>query len=225
MKKLALPAVRKVMDDDEIRQAEERQAAREKMSRADACFRRNGVPEIYRAANLYDYTSVPDHAFDSYREAQRQLARARTCPGIYALIGEIGAGKTHMACGLVNDFCSDGFSARYIKTADYIRDYRATWRLSEPGAEARFDQQFVSYRLLILDEWQVRGDTQSENILLLRLIDKRYEAGVTTVLIGNHASAEEFAGSIDARVADRIQDGGGVILCNWSSLRGRVRPN
>ncbi|MDB5294958.1 MAG: hypothetical protein JWO31_941, partial [Phycisphaerales bacterium] len=45
----------------------------------------------------------------------------------------------------------------------------------------------------------------------------------TTVVISNHATEAEFWGSLDARVRDRIRDGGGVILCDWPSLRGRVK--
>lgn len=211
-----------VSDEERIRRRDERLAAAERAECVRVCFAGARVPALYRDAGLDELARVPADVVDRYTAALKALEQARTTSGIYAVIGEIGAGKTHMACGLVNAFCNDGRSARYVKAADYIRDYRSTWRSNSPGAEDRFEREHVGLAVLVIDEWQVRRDTSDENLILLRLLDKRYEARGTTVLIGNHASQAEFEQSIDARVADRICDGGGVILCDWPSIRGRL---
>jgi DNA replication protein DnaC len=74
----------------------------------------------------------------------------------------------------------------------------------------------------VLDEWQVRVGSENENLILMRLIDRRYDEKKTTVLISNHLTKSEFIATIDARIADRMHDGGGFILCDWASLRGRI---
>jgi chromosomal replication initiation ATPase DnaA len=196
------------------------------VERIDKCRKGSRVPERYIRARLDsrlpDGQLIPAAEAAMYSAACAKLSRAMTRPGIYALCGSLGAGKTHMACGLVNEFCGLGRSARYTKAADYIRDYRSTWKMGA-GAEDAYEKDYVRLSLLVLDEWQVRGDTDNENLILLRLIDKRYEADKTTLVIGNHGTQDEFERSIDARVADRICDGGGFILCDWPSLRGRIQ--
>jgi DNA replication protein DnaC len=218
--------VEAAMNDMMIRRQPERPyvsvASLAEVERIDKCRKGARVPERYVKARLDHQSTIPMDVENAYAAACAKLSRAMTRPGIYALCGSLGAGKTHMACGLVNEFCGLGRSARYTKAADYIRDYRSTWKMGA-GAEDAYEKDYVRLSLLVLDEWQVRGDTDNENLILLRLIDKRYEADKTTLVIGNHGTQDEFERSIDARVADRICDGGGFILCDWPSLRGRIQ--
>lgn len=189
------------------------------------CHLNSKVPQRYRAARLNDANMVPGDCQQPYYRAAGKLATALQKPGIYALIGEIGDGKTHLACALINEFCETGRSAKYLKCADYIRDLRANWDGGHAGGEAAYEAAHVRLSLLVLDEWQVRGETVSENNLLLRLIDKRYDDFKATVIIANYPTKEEFEKSIDGRIADRLCDGGGMIICDWPSLRGRLIPN
>lgn len=194
----------------------------QRASRVSECRRLSNIPERYRNASLSDIDKVPADCIEQYQAAVKRLRVAQEQPGIFAMIGEIGDGKTHLACGLVNAFCIAGRSAKRIKCADYIEGYRSQWKSNQPGAESAFESTHVRFALLVLDEWQVRGETASENTLLLRLIDKRYEACKTTLIIGNYATQGEFEKSIDGRIADRLCDGGGMIICDWPSLRGRL---
>jgi DNA replication protein DnaC len=212
----------RVADEEWARRSAQRQAEAERAERVAASVAGAKVPDLYRTARLLDWARVPEDSIEAYETASGKLAAAFTTPGIYALCGEIGAGKTYMACALINAFCRAGRSARYVKAAQYVEDLRSTWKSSEAGAESRYARQFGAYKLLVIDEWQVRRGTADEDMHLLRLIDRRYEAAGTTVIVSNHLSKEEFASTIDARVADRICDGGGIILCNWPSLRGRI---
>lgn len=216
-------AVAIVDETERIRRRDAQIEAAERGERVAACFAGARVPERYRAARIDDLARVPADARERYAAATASLRSAIDVRGIYAMCGEIGAGKTHLACALINAFCLKGRSARYLKAADYIRDYRSTWRMPAAGAEDRYEREHLRLALLVLDEWQVRRDSADENLILLRLLDKRYDSGGTTVLIGNHGTQAEFEESIDARVADRICDGGGVILCDWPSLRGRIQ--
>lgn len=210
----------------EIARREQRIAEAERVERVVAARKDANVPPLYANAKLDDFTTVPEDVHDAYKHAVDQLRGALTAsgPAIFALCGMIGAGKTHMATGLVNAFTSAGRSARYTKTAHYIRDLRATWGPDRGNAEAAFEDRHTRYALLVLDEWQNRQDSANENVLLFRLLDMRYEAGRVTVLISNHATPDEFSESIDARIADRMADfdHGGLIMCDWPSVRGRI---
>lgn len=194
----------------------------ERAERVDACLRAAKVPERYRRAALNDRNGVPADCAEAYGRAADMLAVALTRPGIYVMCGEPGPGKTHLTYALVNAFCRAGRSAKLVKADDYITDYRSAWKSTAAGAERAFERDHVRPSLLVIDEWQRRRDTNDENLTLLRLIDKRYEECKTTVIVSNHATREEFEQSIDARLADRICDGGGIIVCDWPSVRGRI---
>lgn len=224
----ALPNLRPLPETDpEAAAARHDETVRraEMAERVRICLARANVPERFRASEADPWAPrVPEDCRDEYLRAERALSIAASRPGIYALIGQIGAGKSHMACALVNRFCREGRTARYLDAAEYIQGIRATWRSSESGAEGRFLAEHIRFALLVLDEMTIRRDTPDENLILMRLIKRRDDEKRTTVLIGNYASKREFDESIDARIADRIFQGGGVIFCGWPSLRGRILP-
>lgn len=210
-----------IITPEEQQRKESEQAQRAAVQRVAVAHRRSNVPPKYATARLGEFAGLPGDSLAAYRTAARQMRVILARPGVYALTGEIGAGKTRMASALVNEFCDAGRSARIVKTGDYIRDYRATWKAATAGAEARYEAEHVGFSLLVLDEWQIRKDTDDENLLLVKLINLRYEADRATVIVGNHLTQEEFEKGIDARIASRIADGGGYILANWPDLRGR----
>jgi DNA replication protein DnaC len=211
-----------VVDADTVQKHDERMAAAERYDAAVKCWGAARVPDIYKRASLTNLAGLPPDAAEPYAAAAAALSKAIDRPGIYALVGEVGAGKSHMACALVREFCKLARTAVYTSAGDYIRDYRSTWKSNNAGAEAGFEAAHVRPSLLVIDEWTARADTPAENITLFRLIDKRYAAGKTTVLIGNQANAFEFTKTIDARINDRLCERGGVIVCAWPSVRGRI---
>ena len=64
------------------------------------------------------------------------------------------------------------------------------------------------------------ADTPAKDRMLTRLIDKRYAAELSTVLITNE-TAKQFVERVGPSVADRIRDDGQMVVCEWKSLRGR----
>lgn len=214
----------KTMNPDEVRRQEEAAARAHRMEARDTCFRLAQVPQRYKAASLSKIDGVPPGDVNAYRIAVQQLMRLQSVPAVVAMIGTIGAGKTWLACGLINAFCDSARSARYITAFDYILAVRQSYSANAPRTQEQVEAHFVAFSLLVLDEMQVRAGSDNEEMLLLRLIDKRYQAGRATLMVSNHDSKESFHDRIDARIADRMRDGGGCIICNWPSLRGRINP-
>jgi len=50
-------------------------------------------------------------------------------------------------------------------------------------------------------------------------IDKRYGSMRATLLIGN-IRENELVAALGPSIIDRSRDGGGIIFCDWPSLRG-----
>jgi DNA replication protein DnaC len=212
------------VDEENKRRQQEAAERAERAERVQACFARANVLGKFRDARLADLSLIPEDTRAAYADAVRRLSAVRTTPGFYALIGAIGNGKTRMLNAVVNEFCLEGRSAKYVDAADYIAGVRACWKSPEAGAEERYVQQHLRFSLLAVDEMTMRRGTPDENAILLRLFKKRDDAGVTTAVAGNYESKQEFEEMVDARIADRMCEAGGVIFCNWSSLRGWINP-
>lgn len=183
------------------------------------------LPPGYGKANLDDLAALPLDAQEPYSRAldrlNRIVARDRDKPFIAALIGVIGAGKTHMAAALINKFASLGRTARYTTAMDYILAIRSTY--GKDTEQSQIENAHIHPELLVIDEMQVRGETAHEDLLLIRLIDKRYQHNRATLLISNHLTKQEFAERVDARIMDRMNTAGGVCVVSWPSIRGRLK--
>ena len=130
-----------------------------------------------------------------------------------------GQGKTHLASALVNRFCSLGRAARYVTTARFFIELQSTFGKEDRTKEHLIDRYTRQrYELLVLDEFEVRNDTPWENTTLRSLIDARYGHMVATVLITN-LSPEDLQDRLSRAERDRIREAGGIVDCDWGSLR------
>lgn len=207
---------------ERIAEIEAEQAVRDRAERVAECRRRCRVPEKYRGLDLSRFDHIPDDARTGYERAATSLRKLIDRPAIVAMIGPPGTGKTSMAWALAQAHTTLGFSAMYLKAAEYIGLVRASWRGRDGPTELQVKADHVRPRLLVLDEMQVRGETPSEDITLLQLIDKRYDEGRATLLISNHSTRAELKDRLDDRLWSRMKDGGGIIACDWADMRGRT---
>lgn len=178
------------------------------------------------SARLLAAAKLPERHLRKFKsEAGEQWSRARksVCDQIgggftVALLGGRGTGKTQIGVHAAIGACCVGRSALYAKAMDFFLDVRATYK-SEEASEADAIAKFVNPMLLVMDELQVRGDTDFEDRMLTYMLDKRYDAMRDTILIAN-LSAEAFEDAMGYSVSDRMVESGGVIECNWGSFRG-----
>jgi DNA replication protein DnaC len=138
---------------------------------------------------------------------------------LIALLGSSGTGKTQAAVSIIRRACQQELSSRYAKTADFFLDIRATYSRGCEVSEISVMKNWTGYDLLILDEAHQRSATQAEQNALTLLIDRRYDALRSTILIANQ-SKEEFAASVGDSIVSRIHECGKAIVCNWGSFRG-----
>ena len=223
---------------EEIARREAAIAANQLRGRRDDAFRAAQVPARFRLVRLNGfYDVVPDDDYIvrvppeggtsaevtknrrvEYARVASSLRMLLAAPVLVALIGEIGAGKSALGCGLINEFCDRGWSARYTKTADCLEQIVDRYK----NVDHAKMQAFVRPALLVLDELQARRVREEEDLALFRLLDKRYDDHKSTLLISNHATEEDLAARLDARSASRMREGGGVLVCDWPDVRGQI---
>ena len=136
-----------------------------------------------------------------------------------ALVGNRGAGKTQIACDAIKLMIGTGRDALYAHAMTYFLDLRATYR-SETVAEKDVIERYRRPRLLVIDEAQLRGETDFEQRMLDYLIDLRYGDLSDTLLISN-MTPDVLAKALGESISDRLRETGFVLPCKWESFRGR----
>lgn len=149
---------------------------------------------------------------------------------IACMAGNRGTGKSQLAAVLVWESMhamqpedDKGGPPRYVRAMDFFLDIRACFRSTSSQAERDALELYVRPRLLVIDEMQVRGESEWEDKLLTHLIDKRYAELRDTVLISNQ-EIKVFAAQLGASIVDRMRECGGMMPCEWASFRGKANP-
>ena len=143
--------------------------------------------------------------------------------GIVTLLGPRGTGKTQIGVELCRKLCRDDRVARYYRSVELGLRIRESYD-KQGVSERDVIRDFVRPHLLVLDEIQERTASQFEQRILTLIIDLRYGHELPTVLIGNLAD-KAFLERVGDSIADRLQEEGEIINCEWESFRGKRQPS
>ena len=124
-----------------------------------------------------------------------------------AILGEVGNGKTHLAIALLKDKIIQTMkpdAGHYYTLTDLHRKFRDSQ--SNPNkSEVKFYNELSQTNCLVIDEIQIRSNSDSEQRMVQELLDKRYSANKQTVFVGN-ISLDEFKEFLGERLVDRIRE-------------------
>ena len=215
------PVCQKLKAADEMvayAEALRREAKRDELS---GRIGRSGIAERFKNCRIENYAvdeSVPG------------MARAKAAAADYAdnfddvlqtgrnmiFSGKRGTGKNHLACGIAHKIISDGKSAIVITVGDMLQTVKDSFN---GGSEKATVGVFVKPDLLVLDEFGAGNMSETDGRILFSVINGRYERLMPTLVLTN-LSPEEFRQNIDARIRDRLRDGGGKLIpFDWGSYR------
>lgn len=185
-------------------------------TRKQALWRRANVPERHSRNRV-----SAEEAGGHWSAAHDRVVGSLGSGALWGLLGERGTGKTQIAVNSIAKCCAIGRPALYVKAMDVFLWVRSAFK-DESVSELDALAEFLSPRLLVIDEVSERGETPYEDRLLVYLIDKRYDAMHDTILIANQ-TAQAFAESMGPSIVDRLRECGGLIDCSWPSFRGGAR--
>ena len=156
--------------------------------------------------------------------------------GIVVMVGDRGPGKTQMAAELARggDWSGDkdeftrgdglvvhrGKTALYRRAMDIFLDLRDASKNHVKSSEKEVLAKLANVGLLVIDEFQERGETEWENRIMKNLIDKRYASDRATIIIANMPRKAIF-GALGASIVDRARENGKSIEFNWPSYRAQ----
>jgi len=203
---------------------EAEQAASRLQQQVEACLARCKLPP--RWANA-EFRPSPD----CLTEAER-CRYTKACLDMWGLLGEGGCwmvalvgprgdGKSEMAAALVRAFCLRGRWAVFSEAGDYFLELDHA-REMESRSALLVEADYLKPDVLVLDAMEERATTEAKDRMLTRLIRKRHDALKRTLMVSNE-TPDQFKARVGETIADRIHDGGGVIECDWPSLRGRIQ--
>lgn len=94
------------------------------------------------------------------------------------ITGATGCGKTHLACGIGNKSCIEGYKVKFIKLPLFLEELQIS---RTNGVFMKLFQQLIQIDVLILDDFGITAINESQKHDLLTIIDDRYKLKSTII--------------------------------------------
>ena len=200
-------------NDAEIAERERRQREAERTERY-----RRAVPERYWHESLDTYRTDTDERRGAAEKA-RAFAQSARQGGFRTLLllGAVGTGKTHLACGIVRE--AGGIYRLAPGIAEELRRARS---FGAKETEADVLDRYGRASLLVIDEIGRGISADEERYMLYRIIDERYNRRKPTVLVSN-MTKKGFLSYVGIAAADRLTESACAAEFTGSSYRAVLR--
>ena len=163
-----------------------------------------------------------DYAGQAWLDARNDVCKRVEGGGaLIVLCGPRGTGKTQIATDAGGQVCyalpNQDTPAVYETAVGAFVSIRAAMKGDE-GEEAAI-RRLVAPTLLVIDDFQDRGETEWEDRILTHVIDRRYQDPAKSTVVITNLSPEAAATSLGPSVMDRVRECGAFIECRWESFR------
>ncbi|GGE75813.1 hypothetical protein GCM10011533_30200 [Streptosporangium jomthongense] len=193
--------------------------------RARRFVAQSGIPKRFSGKSFDTYRPVNGKSASILRKIREYsdiVSSGEHAGRSLILLGNVGNGKTHLACALLEDVilrtCKPG---HYWTFAELVRDVKASWRKNSEESEQDVYDRFANSELAILDEVGMQNFTDFEQTVAYEAVNARYLLEKPTVVITN-LPASELSICLGERVVDRLRESGGKAFdFDWDSYRSK----
>lgn len=185
--------------------------------RIDWLLQVSQIPAKYRGQR-FKATTPEQHAARIIVRDFREAITTKRAWAALVLVGEAGTGKTLLASELAEALIRKfGMTVRYCTAKQMIAEIQASYHTEGKTEEGEI-LKFLQFDLLILDEVDIKRDTDAANLLLTEVINRRYNEEKPVVVITNQ-SLDKLGDFVGSRVDDRLRENGFVCTFDWPSFR------
>ncbi|MFC3122066.1 ATP-binding protein [Agaribacter flavus] len=177
----------------------------------------------WSSATLEDFKEASHRAVDFKMLAQ--LAKCHWIANFQHIIitGPTGAGKTHLACALVQSVIEQGYTALYMHFPALIRRLKMAERAGNDEL-TKLRRQLSKVRVLLIDDWGIQHLSSEERHLLFELIEMR-DQNSSLIITSQYPTDVWHDAFQDKVVADSVLDRivSYAILIDWDTDSYRRR--
>lgn len=139
------------------------------------------------------------------------------------LLGEVGNGKTHLACAILQYVVRKYGAKGLIVTAEAIMQaVTDSFRSNAGPSKSDLLAELAAVDLLVIDEVGMHTPRPGKDFmpsLLHEVIDRRYQLVRPTILVSNQ-DRDQLPSYIGPRAMDRLRENGGLLApFTWGSAR------
>ncbi|KAB5626262.1 DNA replication protein DnaC [Pseudomonas putida] len=172
---------------------------------------------------ITDADAAKARALSICRRYAEEFAEHYSAGRALMLLGEVGNGKTHLACAILQYVVRELGATGLIVTAEAIMQaVTDSFRSNAGPSKSDLLAELAAVDLLVIDEVGMHTPRPGKDFmasLLHEVIDRRYQLVKPTILISNQ-ERENLPDYIGPRAMDRLRENGGLLApFTWASAR------
>ena len=170
----------------------EKRRRREWTERIADLNQQSGIGDKFLKRRLDNFDVTPENgtahqvALDYVKNWTQNLASGR---GLF-FVGNIGAGKTHLATGIANALLAQAIPVVCKTGGAILNDIRKTFEKDNTQTESDITDLFKNVDLLIIDDLGKEPATEWVISTLYGIVNERYERELPTIITTNYADEE-----------------------------------
>jgi DNA replication protein dnaC len=179
---------------------------------------RQTVPERFFKESIDSYRVDDAEKYNALNKA-RLFIKAIKYGSFQTLIflGNVGTGKTHLACGIIRE-CG----GLYRLAPVIVEELRRAKSFKSTETETDILNKYGRINLLIIDEIGRSVSATDEQYMIYQIINERYNRRKPTVLISNQTK-KDFLQHVGIATADRLIESAEVVELTGKSYRAIIR--
>lgn len=182
----------------------------------------SGIPKKYLEMNFDSLDQDNPQALrviNYMKEYVNKFEELREARNGFIFTGNIGTGKTTIACAVAHGLLNKGYTAAYVSMPSLTHMVRHGYKSREALDPHEWIEHLSSMDFLVIDEIDLHGNTDSDYQFLYDLINSRYNRnGYPTIAISNR-SLDDLTVDLHERIVSRINGKFNSINFSWESKR------
>ncbi len=147
---------------------------------------------------------IASKSFASCKAFAKDYINDKNPQGLY-IFGQVGSGKTHLACSIANELIKHNIEVLFVVVPDYLEDIKFSWEQNNQHNEKEILDQARESTVLIMDDLGAHNYSDWTKSKIYSILNHRVNSNLPTIITSN-LEFYELKKYLDPRISSRITE-------------------